>query len=411
MSDIWTRLGSPPWWWRAGSALRHRNYRRFFIGQACLLFGYWVHSIALGWLVWRLGESPLLLGVLAFCDQGPTLLLGPFAGAVTDRVERRRLLIVTQSGLFVVAGGLALLTLADAMTVELAIGATLALGIIAAFDGPARQAFVAELVGYDDLRSAVTLNSTLFNAARLIGPAVGGLLIAVAGEGYCFLLKACASLPMAGILLTLTVPPRAPVSGRAGVLDDVVAGMRFVARTPAAAQYLAIVGACSFASVPYFSFLPMLVQDVLGGGPDSAGMLMSVTGIGALLAAVVLLVRSDMPLTWVPIGAAALQGLGLVLVGLSGALWLTALLALPIGFGALSQQLACNALLQQLAPDEMRGRIMAFYTMMLVGTVPVGAMAAGLAARLFGLPVTTVAGGLFCLAVAGAVGVSIERRQ
>lgn len=411
MVDIRTRSPSQPWWRRAGGALRHRNYRRYFLGQSCLLVGHWIHSIALAWLVWRLGASPLLLGLLAFCDQGPTLLFGPLAGAFADRVERRRLLILTQSCLFLVASALSLLTLLDAVTVEIAIGATLMIGMITAFDSPARQAFVADLVEHDDLRSAVSLNSTLFNAARLIGPAIGGLLIAWAGEGYCFLLKALASLPMVFILLTMRVPARRLAALRAGVLGDVLAGLRYVVTTPSVRHYLIIVGACSFSSVPYFSFLPMLAQEVLKGGADTAGLLMSITGIGALVAALVLLVRSDMSLRWVPVGAAVLQGSSLILIGLSEVRWLTALLALSMGFGALSQQLASNALLQQMAPDDMRGRIMAFYTMMLIGTVPVGAMVAGFLAGVLGLPATFIVGGGFCLLVAARVAWSIKRRQ
>ena len=411
MVDMQTEPPPLAWWRRSGGALRHRNYRLYFIGQSFLLLGNWIHSIALAWLIWRLGNSPLLLGLLAFCDQGPTLLMGPFAGAISDRVDRRRLLILTQTCLCLVATTLAVLTLADSVTTEIAIGATLAIGTVTAFDSPARQAFVAELVDYEDLRSAVTLHSTLFNVARLIGPAIGGVMIAWAGEGYCFLLKALASLPMIGILLAMPRPPRQRSIQQSGMLGDVVAGMRFVATTPAARHYLVIVGACSFASVPYFSFLPMLAEGVLKGGPDAAGMLMSITGIGALAAALFLLVRGEMSLTWVPVAAAALQGLSLVLIGLSDTLWLTGLLALPMGFGALSQQLSSNALLQQLAPNEMRGRIMAFYTMMLLGTIPVGAMIAGLLAGQVGLPATSIMGGGFCLLVAASVALAIKRRQ
>ncbi|HVZ00485.1 MAG TPA: MFS transporter [Dongiaceae bacterium] len=400
-----------PWWRRFGGVLRHRNYRRYFLGQAFLLVGYWIHSIALAWLVWRLGGSPLLLGLLAFCDQGPTLVLGPIAGAVADRMDRRMLLLFTQSILVLVAAILALLTLSGAVTVEMAIGATLSIGIVNAFDGPTRQAFVAELVGLDGLRSAITLNSTLFNVARLVGPAIGGFLIAWAGEGYCFLAKALAGLPMIAVLAALQVRSIQSAAGRVGVLAEVAAGVRFVFANPNARDYLVIVGVCSFASVPYFSFLPMLAEDVLGGGPDAAGMLMSITGVGALVAALLLFMMEKMPLTWVPIGAAALQGASLILIGLSGTLWLTALLALPMGFAALSQQLSSNALLQQSAPDNMRGRVMAFYTMMLLGTVPVGAMVAGLSARAFGLPATTVLGGCTCLLIAACVAWLIKRRQ
>lgn len=392
-------------------ALRHHTFRGYFYGQSFLLIGNWIHTLALGWLIWRLSHSPFLLGVLAFCNQGPSLLLAPLVGALADRADGRRLLLATQSCQAGVAAVLAVLTITGTITSAMAVVAALALGISSALDSAVRQSFVAELVGREDLRDAIALNSMLFNTARLIGPAVSGLIIAALDEGYCFIIKAAASLPLMVVLWRMRLPPKPRRPALHGLFDDVMGGLRFIADHAAPRYYLALLGIGSFATVPYYSFLPMLASDVLKGGAGAAGLLMSATGIGALSVAFVLLIRTSLPLVNVLIAASATQGIVLALMGLSQHLWLTVLLALPMGGSTMAQQFATSALLHNLVPDAIRGRIMALYTMMLIGTVPIGSVAVGMAIGWIGLPMTSVCFGMACLAITGQLAFLLNRQR
>lgn len=388
------------WWQRAARALRHQQYRRYFYAQVPLVIGSWIHSIALGWLMWRLSASPWLLGILAVCDLGPTFLLGPLTGTIIDRSNPRRVLLITQLCFLALVTLLAVLTLSNAVTIEIMIALTLALGITAAFDSPARQTLVAELVPAEDLRNAIALNSMLFNVARLIGPAVGGSIVALFGEGWCFVLKALAYIPAFFVLLSLRLPQR-EATRREHFFTQMRDGISFVRSHEEAGRILLLVGTCSFISVPYFSFLPALASQMLGADASGAGMLMSITGIGAVAAAITLTLLDDLKLMRIwPVWSTALLGLAQIGIGLSGVLWLSALLALPMGFAILSQNLASNTLLQHFAPPGFRGRIMAMYSMMMLGTVPLGSLAAGAIGDRFGMPVTFIGGGLLGVAVA-----------
>lgn len=393
----------PSWRQRAGRALRNPLYRRYFLAQMPLVVGSWIHSIAIGWLMWRLSASPWLLGLLALCDLGPTFFLGPLSGTIVDRLDRRRLLVCTQAAYIVLVSLLAFLTLADRVTVETVLLLTLSLGVVAAFDSPARQAFVAELVGLDDLRNAIALNSMLFNAARLVGPAVGGAIVAGFGEGWCFILKALAYVPMLVMLLTIKVPP--PLRrAREPFVIEMRRGFAFVRGHAGAARILVLVGICSFTSVPYFSFLPVLADKMLNSDASVAGLLMSITGIGSVIAAVTLTVFDRLSiLRLYPAWSALLLGLTQTGIGLSNSLPLTAALALPMGFAILSQNLASNTLLQQFTPPAFRGRVMAMYAMMMLGTVPFGSLIVGALGDRLGMPFTFVAGGLACSIAALAI--------
>jgi MFS family permease len=390
---------------RAGRAFRHRNYRLYFLGQSFLTVGTWIHSVALGWLIWRLSASPFLLGMLALCDQGPIFILGIFSGAIIDRFDRRRILLVTQACTMFIVALLAVLTLAGWIGVAGAIGLTLALGVVNAFDGPARQSFVVELVGVEDLANAIALNSMLYNLARLIGPAVGGAIVAAFGVGWCFVVKEMTILPavLALVLLRLERAPRPSRVGR--IWREMGHGLRFIRRDPAAIKYLVLVGVCSFTSVPYFSFLPMLASNVLKSGPRGAGILMSLTGVGAVAGAINVTFRdrSGGMRNW-PVWAALLLGLAQIGIGCSSLFWVTAILAVPVGFAILTQNLTANTLLQILVLPELRGRVMAFYAMMSLGTVPFGALASGVLASHLGLPATAILGGALCAATATAYG-------
>jgi MFS family permease len=400
-------VSQPPspdnWRQRAGRALRNPLYRRYFLAQTPLVIGSWIHSIAIGWLMWRLSASPWLLGLLALCDLGPTFLLGPVTGTISDRLDRRKLLIVTQSAFIILVSVLAFLTLTDNVTVEIVMAFTLAIGIVTAFDSPTRQAFVAELVGLDDLRNAIALNSMLFNAARLVGPAIGGTIVAVFGEGWCFMLKALAYVPML-IMLARLRDVKPLERKREPFFTEMRRGFSFVRGHPTAFRILVLVGICSFTSVPYFSFLPVLADKMLRSDASIAGMLMSITGIGAVAAAITLTLFDKLSiLRLYPAWSAFLLGIAQVGIGLSTSLPLTAFLALPMGFAILSQNLASNTLLQQFTPPAFRGRVMAMYSMMMLGTVPFGSLIVGAVGDWLGMPFTFIAGGVICSVTALAI--------
>lgn len=389
----------------AASALRHPNYRRFFGGQLLSVIGSWVHTIALGWLIWRLGvSSPIMLGLLAFCSQGPILLFGLFTGVIVDRCDRRRLVLATQIGLTLLVSLLSVLTLTHRITGEIAIFIALGLGLISAFDLPGRQSLVVDLVEYNDLGNALALNSVIFNGARLIGPALGGVLVDTVGEGWCFAFIAASYVPLILFLSTMRIPQRPPATQGGSLRREMGEGLSFLRQDPDALRILLLVGLCSLTSVPYFSFLPMLADTVLKGGPAGSGILMSITGVGALTAALRLAWSSDIGKMrpW-PMWAALMLGVSQVCLGLSHLFWLSALIAAPIGYAILTQNLSSNSLLQHRVPDALRGRLMSFYSMMLIGTVPIGAMICGGMAELLGLPLTMVIGGLACLAGVAAV--------
>ncbi|WP_330998221.1 MFS transporter [Devosia faecipullorum] len=394
--------------WASGSrALSHPEYRRFFLAQVPLLIGTWIHSIALGWLMWRLSGSPWMLGVLAACELGPTLLLTPFTGAIIDRVNLRRLLLALQLGYVLLVGALIVFTFTDTISIDLLVIITLGLGVLAAFDNPARQVFVAELVGLDDLGNAIALNSMLFNLARLIGPAIGGSVVALAGESWCFLLKALAYLPMLVVLFRMRLPPRQH-RANTSFLADIAEGFAFLRLHPEMGRLLVLVATCSFCSVPYFYFLPVLVREMLGQQADAAGLLMSLTGLGALLAGLVLAMRDRVDqLEVFPAWSTLVLGLVLIGMGFSDIYWVTALLALPLGLAILSQNLSSNTLLQHFTPPALRGRIMAMYAMTLLGIVPLGSLIVGLAGDFLGMPSTFIAGGTLC----SIVGIALARRH
>lgn len=387
---------APGWKQRASRALQNPRYRRYFLAQTPLVVGSWVHSIAIGWLMWRLSASPWKLGLLAVCDMGPTFLLGPIAGTISDRINRRRLLIVTQAAYIGLVTLLTVLTLTGNISVEIVLVMAALIGTVTAFDSPTRQAFVAELVGLEDLRNAIALNSMLFNAARLVGPAVGGAIVATVGEGWCFALKALTYVPMLFVLLGMT-GTGALQRERESFFREMRLGFGFVRGHSSAASILVLVGVCSFASVPYFSFLPILANQMLHSNASVAGLLMSITGVGAVAAAVTLTVFDKLSVLRVyPVWSTLLLGLSQIGIGYSGNLYLSAFLALPMGFAILSQNLASNTLLQHHTPPAFRGRVMAMYSMMLLGTVPLGSLLVGAISGWTGMPMTFIGGGALC---------------
>ena len=378
-------------------ALGHRNYRLFFSGQLVSLIGTWMQTLAQSWLIYRLTGSAALLGLMGFASQGPVFLLATMGGVVADRHDRHRILLVTQSAAMVLAAILAGLTLSGRVHVWEVFGLATLLGITNAFDIPARQAFVVDLVGRADMPNAIALNSSMFNGARLIGPALAGLLVATGGEGWCFALNAASFLAVIAGLLAMRRPQVAPPQPEGGVVERVREGFGFIAGHAPIRALMLLVSVSSLMGMSYTVLMPIFADRILGGGPAGLGTLMSASGLGALAGAVSLAARPDSRglETWVARGSIAF-GLALVLFSQSRWFWLSALLLTATGFAFMVQMAASNTLIQVMVPDRYRGRTMAVYSMMFMGMAPFGALLAGTLAERLGAPPTVALGGGLC---------------
>ena len=384
-------------------ALRHRNYRLFFGGQFISLTGTWMQLVAEAWLVYRLTGSSTLLGVAAFCSQIPIFVLSPIGGAAADRLNRHRIIVATQLASMVLPLVLAALTLSGHVRVwQVLVLATL-LGVVNAFDIPARQSFIVDMVGREDLLNAIALNSAMVNGARVLGPSVAGLLVAAVGEGWCFLLNGLSYVGVvAGLLMmnrTAADDARRPHAGSAA--GDIVDGFRFVLTTAPVRAVLLLVGIVSFAGMPYTVLMPVFADSILHGGALGLGLLMAISGLGAFGGALALAARREVRGLgrWVAVSAVTF-GATLIVFSLSRAFWLSAAILIPVGAAMIVQLAASNTLLQAMVPDELRGRVMALYSMMFMGMAPFGALAAGALAERLGAPHTVMAGGALSI-VAG----------
>ena len=391
-----------------GRALRHRNYRLFFAGQGISLVGSWMTRVATSWLVYRLTGSALLLGLVAFAGQIPTFLLSPFAGVLIDRWNRHRILVVTQCVAMVQSGLLAAFALTGTITVAHVVILSIAQGLINAFDMPARQSFVVEMVeSRDDLPNAIALNSSLVNGARLIGPSMGGVLIAAVGEGWCFAIDAVSYVAVIASLLAMrvTVRPRTAPSGR--VLAALREGAAYASSFSPIRSILLLLALISFTGVPYVVLTPVFAAEVLGGGPHTLGLLMASSGIGALGGALWLASRrSVIGLGGALVVTSSLLGVGLIGYALSQWLWLSVLVLFGVGAGMMVSMGASNTIIQTLVDEDKRGRVMGFYAMAFFGMAPFGSLAAGALAERFGAPVTVLASG-----VATLIGTAVFARK
>jgi MFS family permease len=384
---------------RLTRSLRHRNYRLFFGGQSLSLIGTWITRIATSWLVYRLTGSELLLGVVGFSGQVPTLLLAPFAGVLVDRWDRRRILVVTQILSLVQSLALASLTFSNTITVRSILVLQVVQGLINAFDTPARQAFVVELVDdRADLANAIALNSSMVNGSRIIGPSIGGALIAAVGEGWCFMADAISYLFVIASLVAMKVAraPRARVE--AHVLSELKTGYRYVMSSPPIRTALLVLAIVSAMGMPYTVLMPVIVTHVLHGGPRTLGVLMTASGAGALGGALYLASRETVVgLGRVSMMATITFGAGLVAFAFVRN-EILAVLVLPIvGAGFMVQLAATNTILQTIVEDHLRGRVMAFYTMAFFGTAPIGSLLAGVAADRIGAQWTIAWCGVVCV--------------
>ena len=387
-------------WMFALRALGYRNYRLFFGGQSISLIGTWMTKIATSWLVYRLTGSAFLLGIVGFAGQIPTFALAPFAGVWIDRWDRHRTLVVTQVLSMVQSLALAGLALGGVITVSEIIWLSLVQGLINAFDVPARQAFVVEMIeGREDLGNAIALNSSMVNAARLVGPAVAGVLIAGVGEGYCFLIDGISYIAVIIALLamkitrnsTLELPPKA-------MWHDLREGWSHVVHSAPIRSVLLLLALVSLVGMPYTVLMPIFAGSVLHGGPHTLGFLMGATGVGALAAAIFLATRKTVLGLGriIPISAAVF-GAGLIGFSFSRTLPLSLLLILISGGGMMEQMAASNTILQTIVDDDKRGRVMSSYSMAFMGMAPFGSLLAGSAATHIGTPNTLLVGGILCL--------------
>jgi len=382
-------------------ALRHRNYRLFFGGQSISLIGTWITRIATSWLVYRLTGSELLLGVVGFCSSIPLLILAPFAGVLVDRWDRHRILVITQVLSALQSAALAVLALMNVITVAEVIVLQLVQGVINSFDTPARQAFVVEMVeDREDLPNAIELNSSMINASRIIGPSIGGILIATVGEGWCFGVDAISYVAVIIWLLLMTFTH----AKKAGVidthmLDELRTGWKYVAGFAPVRALLLSVALVGLMGMPYATLMPVIASKVLHGGPHTLGILMTASGIGALAGTLYLASRhSVVGLGKVIVAASLGLSLGLIAFSFSRALWLSMLILPIVGAGLMLQAAASNTILQTVVDERLRGRVMAFYSVAIMGTQPIGSLLAGIAAEHIGSEMTIFCGALFCLA-------------
>ncbi|HET6361070.1 MAG TPA: MFS transporter [Gemmatimonadota bacterium] len=390
-------------------SLRHRNFRLFAAGQLVSMTGTWIQLVAQSWLVYRLTGRATLLGLVGFAGNFPIFLLAPIGGALADRFERRKIIVVTQAISMVLAFVLAALTLGGIVREWHIVALAAGLGIIHAFDIPARQSFLVEMVGREDLINAIGLNSSLFNGARMAGPAVAGLLVALIGEGWCFLINALSFAAVLVALLAIRVPPfQAPA--KSSTLSRIREGFAFSARERPVRALLVMLAILSLTGMPYIVLMPVFAERVLFGGPAAYGILMSAAGMGALTGAIVLASKRDVRGLggWVARAAIGFGSL-LAVFSLSRSMWLSVLLLLPIGFTMMVQISSSNTLIQTMVPDALRGRVMSVYSMMFMGMAPLGALLAGWSADRIGAPTTVLIGGAACVAAAAIFRWSLPR--
>lgn len=381
--------------------MRHRNFRLFFSGQFISLTGSWMQSIAESWLVYRLTGSALLLGATGFASQIPVFLVAPLGGIVADRFNRQRIVIATQASSMILAFVLAALTLTGVIRVRHIFVLAALLGVVNAFDIPARQSFLVDMVGKEDLMNAIALNSSMFNGARIVGPAVAGILVATIGEGWCFLANALSYIAVIAGLWMMRVERPGRLAPHGPALAHLIEGYRFARHTAPIRALLLLLGLVSLVAMPYTVLMPVFADQILHGGARGLGILMGATGVGALLGALTLATRSGVLGLgrWVAFSCGGF-GVSLVLFSLSRSFWLSVALLLPVGFCMMLQMASSNTLIQAMVPDHLRGRVMAMYTMMFMGMAPFGSLFSGAVAGRLGVTLTVSVSAVACIAAA-----------
>jgi MFS family permease len=382
-------------------ALRNRNYRLFFGGQIVSLAGTWITTTATSWLVYRLTGSPVLLGVVGFAGQFPAFVLGPVAGIVVDRWDRRRLLVATQVLSMLQSFALAALTLSGRITVEAIVLLSIVQGLVNAFDMPGRQAFmVAMIESKDDLANAIALNSSMVNAARLVGPSIAGVIIAATSEGWCFLIDGISYLGVIAALVAMRMTSRPATHAlRPGALHQFIEGWRAAFGFRPIRSIILLLALFSLAGVPYSVLMPIFAGSIFHGGPHTLGLLMTSSGGGALIGALWLATRrSVLGLGRIITLAGAAFGSGLIGFSFATVLWAAIPCLAVAGFGFIVLMAGSNTIIQTIVDDDKRGRVMSFYMMAFLGIAPFGSLIAGGMSSRLGAPHTVLIGGICCLA-------------
>ena len=379
------------------TALRHRNFRLFCFGQIISLCGTWMQNVAQTWLIYRLTRSEWLMGVTYFCLQMPVFVLGPLGGLAADRRPRRRIIVICQTLSAVQALLLGALTVWGRVEVWQVLALATALGCINAFDMPARQSFVIDMAGRDDLLNAISLNSSIFNAARVVGPGLAGLLVYRLGEGPCFLINGASFVPVLLSLAAMQLPPFVR-PGEESPWEHLLEGFRYAYRTLHIRYLLLLLAAATFAGAPALTLLPFFADQILGRGSRGLGVLLAAMGVGALTGTMALAGRgTSKGLSRVALLGAGGTGAALILLSVSRHYPVSIAIMVGLGFSTLRQLAATNTLIQTLIPDQFRGRIMSMYTMTVVGLGPFSSLLSGAVAERYGAPVTVAAGGLLSL--------------
>ena len=398
-------------------ALRHRNFQLFFSGQLISLIGTWMDNIAEGWLVYRLTHSAFLLGLATFAGQIPVFLLAPLGGMIADRLDRRKVVIGTQATSMLIAGTLAGLTLAGKITVWEVIVLAACMGSVNAVDIPTRQAFLVQMVGREDLMNAIALNSSMFNAARVVGPSIAGLLVAWKGEGWCFAANSVSYIAVIAGLIAMRIEPVVREVHIGSPLDHIAEGFRFARNTAPIKAILLLIALVSLVATPYTVLMPIFAANVLHGNARTLGVLMGAAGVGAVIGALLLASRSGVRGLgrWVAMASGGF-GVSLILFAFSRWYLVSVALLVPVGFCVMVQMASSNTLIQSMVPDRLRGRLMSIYSMMFMGMAPVGALLAGWIAARISAPWTVAIGGVGAIAGSIAFGrnlpkIRVEARQ
>jgi len=384
-------------------SLRYRNYRLYFSGQSVSLIGTWMQRIAMPWLVYEMIGSALLLGIVGFAGQIPTFILGPFAGVLTDRWDRYKVLVASQILLMVQASVLAFLCLSGTIQVWQIVVLSIFMGCINAFDIPSRQSFVVDMVDKkEDLGNAIALNSMMFNGARIIGPSVAGIILASAGEGICFLINALSYIFVISSLLLMRITKEKSIRKKSEMTEELLEGLKYTFGFKPIKHLIILLAIVSLTGMSYTVLMPVFASEVLSGDSHTFGFLMGAAGIGALIGAVFLASReSVLKLGRIVPLAGILFGSGLILLSLTSYYPFSLLLMVFIGAGIMLLSASCNTILQTITEESMRGRVMSFYGMAVMGTAPFGSLLAGAFAKIIGTPETILGGGL--ISVIGAL--------
>ncbi|HEX3484631.1 MAG TPA: MFS transporter [Micropepsaceae bacterium] len=399
----------PSWLKGLPRVFRHRNYRLFFSGQAVTLMGTWVQTVALSWLVYRLTHSVFLLGLVSFVSQAPIFFITPFAGMIADRHDKRSVFIVTRTLCMAQAAVLTLLTLTGHIEIATIIVLALVLGIITAVETPARQAFTVDMVGREDLRQAIAFNAMMFNLARTVGPAIGGVIVAALGEGLCFLLN---TVSFGAVLTSLFLMRTKSRTERPTTRpwQDLKQGFQYVTRHPHIRMVLFLSAICSCFGTSYLALMPAFAQDILHENADGLGYLISAFGVGAISGAILVSRLPERHLALTPTIMAVLLGTSLIAFANTQSMLVALLFVVPTGFAYLGIAVSSNTQVQTLSDDAMLGRVLAFYAMGALGSPPFGALLLGYISDLVGVRNAFMLSGAVCLIAAGISLMSLRRR-